>query len=119
MRSDTAPAASAGERYGKWADKSYGAHKYERDHRKGAKHYRHGSRHGAHRSHRYGGHKRVYRGKSRYHWKRDHHRGYRGHGYRHYRPYGGLYTRRHHSYRSGIGLNIDGVRFIWSERHYR
>ncbi len=115
----TAPAAEAGERYGKWADKSHGGHEYGRDHRKGAKHYRHGRKHGAHHSHRYGGHKRVYRGKSRHYWKRDHHRGYRGHGYRHYRPYGDLYTRRHRSYRSGIGLNIDGVTFIWSERHYR
>lgn len=115
----TATAAEAGDRHGRWADKSHGAHQYERDHRKGAKHYRHGGKREIHRSHRYGGHKRSYRGKGKHHWKRDHYRGYRAHGYRHYRPYGGLYTRRHHSYRSGIGLNIDGVTFIWSERHYR
>jgi len=114
----TTSAAEAGDRHGQWGGKSYGVHKYERDHR-GERHYRHGKRHGVHRSHRYGARKGVYRGKSRHHWKRDRYRGHRGHGYSHYRPYGDLYTRRHHSYRSGIGLNIDGVTFIWSERHYR
>ena len=120
----TTTAAEAGDRHGRWADKGHGAHQYERDHRKGAKDYRHGGKRAIHRSHRYGGHKRGYRGKGRHHWQHHHDHGYRGHGYRghghrHYRPYGGLYTRRHHSYRSGIGLNIDGVTFIWSERHYR
>lgn len=115
----TMTTAEAGDGYGRWGDKGYGAHKYDRDHRQGAKHYRHGKRHGIHRGHRYGAHKRAYRGKGRHHWKRDHYRGYRSHGYRHYRPYGDLYKRRPHSYGSGIGLNIDGVTFIWSERHYR
>jgi hypothetical protein len=119
-----ATTAEAGDRHGRWGDRGYSAQHYDRDHHKGAKHYRHGKKRGIHRGHRYGAHKRVYRGKGRHYWKRDHwksggHRGYRDHGYRHYRPYGGLYKRRHHSYRSGIGLNIDGVTFIWSERHYR
>lgn len=113
----TVPAAEAGDRHGKWADKSRvthgydrGHHKYERGHRKGARHDRHGKRYSAHRGHRYRDHERGYRGKGKHHRK---------HGYRHYRPYGDRYTRRHHSYGSGIGLNIDGVMFIWSERHYR
>ena len=85
--------------HGDWRE---GRHRYKRHHR-------------ARKHHGYKG--RHVRGPR---WKHGHRvkRGYRAHrgrGHRHERRY----TRRH-EYRSstGIGMNIDGITFLWSE-HYR